>query len=341
MKKKRKILIYYFGHIGDTLVAYPAFRMIQKNYPDAELHLMNHYTTKQPLHAELFSGKDLFSKVYLFAPPADFREKIRFYFSFFSIFLKNRFDLIFVLTFNKNYSKTIALSSLLFQFKKQTLISFSDDSRRSIYQEYIRGLQEEGLVFSEDIFDFPLTGEEKAAAEKTKQAIQQDQSVPMISFGIGGKQSVCRWKLENYLQLINMLKTKLKFIPVYIGGPSDREFAEKLIAACGGTFIFDTDCKTLRELIAFYKQCLCYIGNDTGSAHLAGVAGIRCAVLYSAHDLPQEKWYPVGKGHLFIRKDVPCAGCGKGTCPKETATCLELITPTEVFEKVIPWLAES
>ena len=340
MKKTRKILIYYFGHIGDTLVTYPAIRMIRKNYPDAELFLMNHYTTKNPLHAELFAGKELFSEIYLFAPPNGFLEKIRFYCSFFSVFLKHRFDRIFVFSFHRNYSKTIALSSLLFQFKKQKLVPFSETSGRSIYQEYIRVLQGDGLVFSEDIFDFPLTEAEKSTAERTALEITQGQAIPMIAFGVGGKQSVCLWNLENYIQLIKLLKTKINFIPVYIGSPSDRKSVEKLISDCGGIFLPDTDCKTLREVIAFYKRCLCYIGNDSGSAHLAGIAGLKSAILYPAHDLPQEKWYPVGNGHLFIRKDVPCAGCGKGTCPKEPPSCLEMITPTEVFEKVVPWLGK-
>ena len=339
MKKRRKILIYYFGHVGDTLVTYPAFRMIRKNYPDADLILMNHYTTNYPLHAELFAGDDLFSEVHLLPPPRNLREKLSFYLPFFRLLLKYRFDRVFSFAFNHEYSKTIAVGSLLFQFKKQELSQYQESAGGPIYQEYINQLQNSGLTFSEEIFNFPLTEAEVLTAEKTAEAIQDGSDVPMIAFGIGGKKPACLWKQENYIQLIKLLKTKMDFLPVYTGGPSDRVFAEKLIASCGGVFLPDTDCKTLREVIAFYRKCLCYIGNDTGSAHLAGIAGIRCAILYSAHELPEEKWHPVGKGHLFIRKEVPCAGCRKGICPKESGSCMDLITPEEVMEKVIPWIA--
>ena len=40
-KMKKRILIYHVAGIGDTLVALPAFRMIQQNFPDTELHLLN------------------------------------------------------------------------------------------------------------------------------------------------------------------------------------------------------------------------------------------------------------------------------------------------------------
>ena len=93
--------------------------------------------------------------------------------------------------------------------------------------------------------------------------------------------------------------------------------------------------------MAFFKHCYCYIGNDTGTAHLAATAGLKCAILYSAHSLPKGAWHPVGDGHLFIRKDISCAGCGKDVCPKgEISPCMELIRPEEVVEKVIPWMEQ-
>ncbi len=335
-EKRSKILIYYYGHVGDTLVAYPAFRMIRNNYPDSELILLNYYATKHPLQIELFQNDDLFSEIHLLS---EAETKIQFYLKFFKICLQHRYKRIFFFTFSESIPKVLSLAALILQFKKLTLSLYTKDDWEPIWKVYIKDLKKHGLCSSDDIFEFPLTDAELELAGNTAASLRKDQKLPIIAFGIGGKKPACLWRIENYIKVINSMKQNMDFIPVYSGGPSDREAANELIKACSGVFLQDTDCKSLRESMAFFKNCHCYIGNDTGTAHLAAAAGIKCAILYSAQCLPEQAWYPVGDGHLFIRKDISCAGCRKPVCPKgEFSPCMDLIKPEEVIEKLIPWL---
>lgn len=327
-----KILIYYPGHVGDTLATLPAFRLIKKNFPDAKLFLLNHYETAHPLHLELFRNDDLFSEIHSIGYPDTFLKKLNFYFSFFKICIRHRYDKIFSFSFSGDLPKTLLLAAKLLQFKNVITSRYSPCDSVPVHQLHIDHLLKYGLSPQEGIFDFPLTQEELASGKNTVQ-------YPMIAFGIGGKQEVCRWGVEKYIRLIQKMKERFEFTPVYLGGGSDRADAETLIRTCGGIFLQDTGCKTLRETIALLKHCRCYIGNDTGSAHLAAAAGLRCAVFYSAHDLPAEKWHPVGTGHLFFRKEIECAGCRKKICPLyDKARCLDLIQPEEVLNRLLPWL---
>lgn len=334
-----KILIYYPGHLGDTLAAFPAFRMIKKNYPEAKLILLNHYESTQPLHLDLFRNDDLFAKIHSIGAPRSLSEKIRFYLTFFKICLRHRFHKIFFLSFAGTMPKTLLLAVWILQFKRLTVSRYLPEISIPVHQLHIENLQKCGLALQDGIFDFPLRETELELGRTTAETIRAKSRLPMITFGIGGNQPVCRWGVEKYIRLIQQMQERFEFIPVYAGGESDRAEAEELIRHCGGTFLQNTSCKTLRETIAFFKHCLCYIGNDTGSAHLAAAAGLRCAILYSAHDLPEEKWHPIGTGHLFIRKKMDCAGCGKKVCPLyPSARCMDHIKPEEVLEQLLPWL---
>jgi ADP-heptose:LPS heptosyltransferase len=72
-----------------------------------------------------------------------------------------------------------------------------------------------------------------------------------------------------------------------------------------------------------------YLGNDTGTMHLAVAAGLRCVAVFSARDWPG-KWDPYGSGHHVLRVDVSCAGCKLVTCDRQME-CLTGIEPSKAI----------
>jgi heptosyltransferase-2 len=79
------------------------------------------------------------------------------------------------------------------------------------------------------------------------------------------------------------------------------------------------------------QRCAAYIGNDTGTMHLAAAMGVPVVAIFSAIDSPG-KWEPYGDKNTVIRKNVECEGCMLTTCVDQKMMCLNLISVDEVYE---------
>lgn len=85
------------------------------------------------------------------------------------------------------------------------------------------------------------------------------------------------------------------------------------------------------ESAAVLKRSRGYLGNDTGTMHLAAMVGVPCVALFSARDYPGQ-WEPYGHGHAVLRHETDCAGCMLEVCHERGNECLRLISEEEVFE---------
>ena len=138
----------------------------------------------------------------------------------------------------------------------------------------------------------------------------------------GGDHPVVGPELESYLNTFNDL---LGTIAGNVAGEAARICAEVVF----GFNAADAGLTTLRETVAFMENCRFYVGNDTGTLHMAVAAGLKCVGIYSAHTVPGA-WNPYGEGHIVLRHDLPCAGCLAAVCPKGSPVCIESITVDEV-----------
>ena len=330
----RKILIYHIAGIGDTLVALPAFRMIRRNYPDAELHLLNIAVVRSREQAELYEHDTLFAgKTFLY--PGG---RLRFYFNYLTSVLKRPYDALYC--FSPSLPKSLVALFRLFHGNR--IFHCTPDLIRDnimLEEGYLRQLESFGMSRGEGLFDFPSVPEEIGQAKALADGFRQKKDVPLLAFGIGGKESVCRWPLERYDELIGRLLERFEFIPIYIGGADERGSAEALRKKHGGVFLYDTPCRSLRNTIAFLRHCVCYIGNDTGSLHLAATAGIPCAAVFSSHDMPPMKWHPFSRDSFILRHETDCSGCQLRTCRfGYPAKCLASVTVDELHSALLKWV---
>jgi len=87
----------------------------------------------------------------------------------------------------------------------------------------------------------------------------------------------------------------------------------------------------LRPAIAALKRCVFYLGNDTGTMHMAASVDIPCVAIFSSRDRPG-LWYPQGTGHKVLRTNIDCEGCGLTECLDRKNECLTRITVQQVIE---------
>lgn len=145
-----------------------------------------------------------------------------------------------------------------------------------------------------------------------------------------------RWPLDRFRTVLRSLVEGHQIQPVFFGGPEDAEAADQLIAelgcglnACGQL--------SLRASARALRDCRFYLGNDTGTMHLAVAAGIKCVAIFSARDVPG-KWYPYGEGHKVHRVPVDCEGCMLYECHEQGRKCLMAIAPEAVYQSCLELL---
>ena len=87
---------------------------------------------------------------------------------------------------------------------------------------------------------------------------------------------------------------------------------------------------TLRDLAYLYKRAAFLITTDSGPMHLAAAVGTPICALFGPTD--PARTGPYGKGHLVIRKDLPCMPCFRKSCPDKK--CMREMSVEEVFGRI-------
>lgn len=159
-----------------------------------------------------------------------------------------------------------------------------------------------------------------------------------LGVGPGSKMSAKRWPEERFQAVVKELVTTHDVWPVIFGGPEDRAVGERLLTAAGRGYNA-AGALNLRGSVAALRRCALYLGNDTGTMHLAAAAGTPCVALFSAREWPG-MWFPYGVPQTVLRETVACEGCALLECHTHGNECLQRITPAAVLAACRERLAE-
>lgn len=151
---------------------------------------------------------------------------------------------------------------------------------------------------------------------------------PWLAVGPGSKMKVKLWPWERYLEVVARLLEEFDCWPVVFGGPEDEELGQRLIAAWGRGHNA-AGALGLRAAAAALRRCRLYLGNDTGTMHLAAVLGVRCVAIFSSRAAPGQ-WYPYGSGHRVFRTPIDCEGCMLEVCIDQGMKCILRVSTAEV-----------
>jgi ADP-heptose:LPS heptosyltransferase len=197
---------------------------------------------------------------------------------------------------------------------------------------YIRVLRAEGLTAPSDpqiALSLESGPKEKAAWSAWTESNPLPVGRTYVAIGAGSKMQSKKWPEDRFVQVLLRLREEKGVYPLICGGPEDSATAEVLIAALGEGHNL---CGAFSPLGTIHSMRVCtfYLGNDTGTMHLAVSAGLPCVALFSARDVPG-KWYPYGNGHIVHRIPVECEGCMLTYCVEEQKRCLTAITVESVL----------
>ena len=340
------VLVYRTGQLGDTICAIPAIQAVRKNLDPCRIVLLSdvHPGTVYPKAHEVLSEFGLIDDFILYnpndiyIPSAALKMRQQ-------IVQQNSRTLVYLAHRNRTLSqrlrdiiffKSCGIKRLyglrLFwnSFESHTLKNNEVDRLMDILR------LENFTVPIEPDFALPISQTVRTKIEELWSNLGLNYKA-VISIGPGAKWPVQRWDLGNFRivgeRLINSYGTHI----IVIGGQEDAEAGETLVKVWGSTCTNMAGKTSFSESAEILRRSLLYLGNDSGPMHLAAAVETPCVAIFSARN-PPGFWYPSGKQHTVLIKEVECQGCMLNECVDQNMKCIRNISVDEVFaacEKVL------
>jgi len=341
--RARAILIYRTGQLGDTLVAMPAIGSIKKRFPDHRLVLL---TDRHPGSGYVSSWEVLrptgwFDEV-IFYIPSDGRwdtmknmsylvKKLRGVSPEYIFALSPR-RTIWQKTRDKFFFRFLVGVSHCYQPQEAIKSAGKPDGKTEA--EWRRLLSIVGGDAGNDVFklQIPAIESDDAHRKLAEEGIKLD--AKMLAIGPGSKRPTTKWPKERYAALGSCLLNTFSDMQLLIfGGKADKEIGDELCREWGNRSYNLAGKLSIYGSAAILEKCFGYVGNDTGTMHLAAMVGKPCIGIFSARNHPGE-WDPYGDKNTIIRHETACAGCRLEECVEYQNMCLSQIEVVEVLKAV-------
>src|SRR5208283_3988677 len=141
------------------------------------------------------------------------------------------------------------------------------------------------------------------------------------------------WPADSYGALIDLLARREDAEVVLVGAPSERAKCEEVAAASKSGAMIAAGHTNVGELIALLSICDGFIGNDSGSMHLAGALGIPTVAIFGSTN--PNRTGPLGPKTRVIYRKLECSPCLARTCRFGHYNCLTQIEPAELAGAIL------
>lgn len=353
--EKKKVLVYLFGSLGDTLVAIPALRTVRRHFRDAELVMLQNVAAGNIVMASEVIPDDLVDR-YLGYRTSNYKlrglGKIISFYKLWKNIRHENFHAVVYLVISERSERSVLRDKMFFRscgirelvgfhaFTKEVLYPVDENQRPAMtQQEAVRKLERlelDGLRTNtkEDLRQplFDLSSVEVEITKEWLASVRRNPNAKLIAIAPGCKTISNLWPIERFIAVGTKLIVEENCEIVIVGGKGESSLAEDMIKAWGeginaaGKF-------SVRESASLISRCNAYIGLDTGTTHLAAAVGTPCFGIYGERNNPGH-WYPLGNGHKIIHHPVPCAGCRSFDCPIQGHPCMHRISSDAVWKEL-------
>lgn len=352
------ILIFRIGHLGDTVIALPALWEIRRNFPSSKVTLLTNIDVRNPGYispADVLPAEGLIDEFIAYPTNLGRIERSLAFSRLWRGLRREKFDLAIYLMPRIRSSRQIDRDINFFR---------SAGISRTIGTDYIREhalpmeiprptptvdresdflldlLEREGLNIDRAALssDLLITEQERAKAAGFLENASVETTNSLIAVAPGSKWPSKIWAEDRFKSVIDRLIENSDLVPVAFGAEEDRAAGGRLIAAWGKGVNAAGEL-AVRESAALLSRCSLYVGNDTGTMHLAAVVGTPCVAIFAAIDW-KNRWMPFGEKNVIFRKSVECEGCLTPNCPNNNL-CLDLVSEDEVYRACSEILGRS
>jgi ADP-heptose:LPS heptosyltransferase len=342
----KRILIFRIGHLGDTIVALPSLWAVRNAFPEAEITLLSNADVKNPHY---ISARSVLPESGLIDRWESYPTNLAVYaapFHWARLLLrlrKRKYDALFYLMPRSRSLEQIERDRKFFRLAGIANVIGADYLRSNTLgtrvpnptpriereSEFLLNLLSSEGITNSSTHDTSLllTSDEVDTAQVWIRA-HDYRSDRLIGIAPGSKWESKIWPEDRFIAVVTQLIGKFGVFPVVLGGTEDRERGDRMIRAWGKG-ANAAGHLSVRQSAALLTSCDLYLGNDTGTMHLAAAVGTPCVASFAAIDWVG-KWEPFGTGHTVFRRAVECEGCHSPVCFYNNK-CLDLIKPQDVL----------
>ena len=347
----RRLLAFRSGQLGDMIVSLPALWAVRRHWPEAKLTLLCdvHPGRNYVLGSDIFGGSGLYDDLEHYEVPAAGEARLRTTLRQLRLLLRlraRRFDALVYLAPSIRPPAHVRRDVRFFRLAGLRRIYGADHfppvPRKQPGQPFPVGEHEADLLLArlqadgiavpargQGSLDLRLGAVEAAAVARWQATLPPDGGRLWLGVGPGSKMPAKRWPLERFGEVVKRLMAQHDIWPVVFGGREDRESGDRLLAGWGRGYNA-AGALSVRASAAALQQCALYLGNDTGTMHLAAAAGTPCVAVFSARDWPGA-WYPYGVAQRVFRTALDCEGCYLVECVERKNECLNRISVEQVL----------
>ncbi|MBX6753215.1 MAG: glycosyltransferase family 9 protein [Thermorudis peleae] len=333
----RRIAILRALHLGDLLLAVPAFRSLRAGFPQAEITLISLPWAEsfvRRFHRYLdrfvcFEGFPGISEI------AVVPERVA---AFLAAQQAYGYDLVIQLHGNGQTSNpcALALGGTI------TAGYFVGEPPQGLtiavpYPPYLHEIHRNlglmralGCPDCGDNLEFPLSDEDWAEAQ-TLLAPLAGRPRPWIGLHPGARPPARRWPIERFATVANGLREQFHAQLVITGSSDEMALAQELASQIRGEPLVLAGQTSLGGLAAVLASLDLFISNDTGPAHIAVAVKTPSITLFGPADV--RRWAPLDRQrHPILHHPVPCSPCAYWECPIDHR-CLRAISAEAVLAK--------
>ena len=348
----KRVVVYRFGSLGDTLIVLPAFHLVRKAFPNAHITLL----TNIPVHAKaapmeaVLGGAGFYDDVLRY--PVSMRNfdglvRLR------KALKAGAYDGLVYLASPKGGVMTSLRDYLFFRscgiphvigvpFSRSTLRSlpvpgtylFTSRTSRAMEALSVLGKIDASKPFA---WDLRLTNEETREAENLLG--RHGITTKFLALSAGTKMPAKDWEEYNWVALVRRLSVEYPDLPLVLLGVSEEwERSERLMEIWSGPKANLCGLTSPRVSAATLQSALVMVCHDSGPMHLAATMGVPCVAIFSARAKPGE-WFPHGDNHTVFYHKTACWDCALEECVEKAKVCILSITVDEVFAASVKQLA--
>ncbi len=340
-------MVFRIGHLGDTLVSLPAFWATRNAFPDAHIAFLSNTNLSRPGYVtpgSVLPTDGLFDEWITYPSGIGLVENALALARLLYDLRRSRFDTLVYLTTRVRSSMRVRRDLIFFRLAgikqvvgarhlaENLLDHDSPAPLKKVDPEWkflLDCLAADHIgLNSKPITDVGSTTADIEAADLWIQ-INCLPRQRLIAIAPSAKWESKKWPESRYRSVVARLISEHQVFPVVFGGPEDREMASRLLEdwKVGANAAGELD---VRTAMAALTRCEMYLGNDTGTMHMAASVGVRCVAIFAALDWPG-RWFPFGSGHRVFREPVECEGCATPDCFNHHK-CLDLISEVSVYD---------
>ena len=341
-----KILIYRLGSLGDTVVALPAFHLIERAFLHAERRVLTNFpvTNKAAPLQSILEGSGLVHGY--FSYPAGSRAFMELSQLALDIRRWKPDVLVYLaaprgtakLVRDYTFFKTCGISRIVGMPWTGDLQQRRYESAADYYEgeanRLARCLASLGDADLKDDanWDLRLTAAEQTEAAQLLEGFQGRNN--FICASIGTKVSTKDWGADNWSELLRRLAQQYSKLGLLMVGAGDEvELSDRVAQHWRGPVLNLCGRSAPRVSAALMAKAKLFMGHDSGPMHLAAAVGTPCVAVFGARNRPGE-WFPRGDRHAIVYNKTDCFGCGLDICTRYNTRCIREIDVSRVIIRV-------